>query len=137
MLDDTASTCVGVSQPLTCVSVIVKPSEPASRLVELAQNYTVTDFVVTNDDGKYAGLVPGEALRATLLRPEAAPLMVVSDLMQNNVPALAADETLDTALDKFAGHEVSSLAVVDADQRVKGMLTRTRLMREYHAALGE
>ena len=49
------------------------------------------------------------------------------------------DDTLDVALDRFSEHDSASLAVLSkpGDGRVIGVLTRTRLMREYQHALEE
>ena len=49
------------------------------------------------------------------------------------------DDTLDVALDRFSEHDAASLAVLSntGDGRVIGVLTRTRLMREYQHALAE
>ncbi len=80
-------------------------------------------------------MVVGEDLRTTLLQREAIPLMIVGELMRTNLPTVEPYETLDTVLEKFSRHEVASLAVLDAHQEVKGLITRPRLMRSYHRLL--
>lgn len=120
--------------PLT-PAVIVHPEDPAQKLVQLAEEYAATDYVVVDDDQQAVGMVVGEDVRTTLVQREAIPLMIVGELMRTNLPTVTRDETLDLVLDKFSQHDVASLAVVDENQRVKGVITRSRLMRQYQRAL--
>ena len=122
--------------PLT-PAVIVHAEEPAQRLIELAEDYAVTDYVVCDDDDHVEGMVVGEDVRTTLVQRDAIPLMIVGELMRTGLPTVTRDETLDVVLDKFSRHDVSSLPVVDAGERVQGVITRARLMRKYQAALAE
>ena len=120
--------------PLT-PAVMVLPEDPAQRLIELAEDYAVVDYVVTDESDKYVGMVVGQDVRATLLQRDAVPLMIVAELMRTNLPVVSPQETLDVVLEQFSRHDVSSLTVVDAGDRVKGMISRSRLMRQYHLAL--
>ncbi len=122
--------------PLT-PAVIVQPDDPAQRLLELAENYAVVDYVVADEDDLYLGMVVGEDVRATLVQRDAIPLMIVSELMRSDLPTIAPHQTLDVVLEAFARHDVASLAVVDGDDRVKGVITRSRLMRQYQQKLAE
>jgi chloride channel protein, CIC family len=122
--------------PLT-PAVIVHAEEPAQRLIDLAEDYAVTDYVVCDEDDHCEGMVVGEDVRTTLVQRDAIPLMIVGELMRTGLPTVTRDETLDVVLDKFSRHDVSSLPVLDAGDRVKGVITRARLMRKYHAALAE
>lgn len=122
--------------PLT-PAVIVQPDDPATRLVELAENFAASDFIVCDEHDRYLGMVVGDDLRSTLIHREAVALLIVSELMRTDMTSVSPDETLDVVLDKFATHEVSSLAVVDNHERVKGVITRSRLMRQYQRMLGQ
>ncbi|MEM1108080.1 MAG: chloride channel protein [Planctomycetota bacterium] len=122
--------------PLT-PAVVVHPDEPAARLIELAENYAVVDYVVTDDQDRYAGMVVGQDVRATLVQREAIPLMIVAELMRTNLPTVAPHQTLDVVLEQFAKHDVASLAVVDGSDQIKGVITRSRLMRQYQSTLSE
>ncbi|MGP1310899.1 MAG: chloride channel protein, partial [Phycisphaerales bacterium] len=119
--------------------VTVKPEDPLQRLVRLAEQYRVEDFVVVRDDGVYAGMVTGQDLRTALIEREALPLLVVEEVMRTDLPTIAVDETLDIVMGKFSTHDVSSLAVLGGDgtKKVQGLLTRSRLMARYHRALAE
>lgn len=118
-------------------AVMVHPEDPAARLIELAEDYAVVDYVVTDEADKYLGMVVGQDVRTTLVQRDAIPLMIVSELMRTNLPTVAPHQTLDVILEQFAKHDVSSLAVVDGTDVVKGVITRSRLMRQYQSALNE
>lgn len=122
--------------PLT-PAVMVQPDDPAARLIELAEDYAVVDYVVADEVDKYLGMVVGQDVRATLVQRDAIPLMIVSELMRTNLPTVAPHQTLDVVLEQFAKHDVASLTVVDGDDRVKGVITRSRLMRQYQESLSE
>ncbi|MEM6393448.1 MAG: chloride channel protein, partial [Planctomycetota bacterium] len=113
----------------------VRGDDPAQVLLDLADSYPLEDFVVSDDAGRYVGMVVGQDVRTTLLEREAVPLMIVGELMRTGLPTVTRGEAMDKALDKFAHHAVTSLAVVDGDGKVEGLLTRAGLMGRYQAAL--
>lgn len=119
--------------------VTVRPNEGGQRLLELSERFAVSDFVVVDDDDVYLGMVTAEDLQAALVFREAIPLLQVEEIERTDLPCVVLDDTLDVALDRFSGHEAASLPVLtQADGgRVIGLLTRTRLMREYQIALEE
>lgn len=114
---------------------VVYPCEPAQRLLDLAAERAVTDFVVCDEDDRYAGMVVGQDVRTTLLEREAVPLMIVGELMRANLPTVSTEQTLEQVLDLFAHHDVASLAVLDDHAGVVGVITRSKLIRRYQAAL--
>jgi CIC family chloride channel protein len=118
-------------------AVLVHPQEPAQRLLDLAEDFAATDYVVIDDEDRYVGMIVGDDVRTTLLQREAIPLMIVGELMRSDLPTVNRAETMDVVLDKFSRHEVSSLTLVDEEQHVQGMITRARLMHRYQQALGE
>jgi len=118
-------------------AVTVHPSDPVQRLLDLAEQYAVTDYAVVDDHGCYTGMVVGEDVKTTLMEREAIPLMIVGEVMRTDLPTATADQSLDVVLDKFSNHEVSSLAVTDESQKVSGMITRSRLMRRYRQAIDQ
>lgn len=123
--------------------VAVHAEDPIAKVLELYEKYKVADFVVTDHDGNYAGMLTADDLRTALLAHEAIPLLLVEELMRTDLPTVSPDETLDFVLDKFSRHDVTSLAMVRDDSpgdhagKVLGLLTRGRLMSRYHQALHE
>jgi CIC family chloride channel protein len=115
-------------------------SDPLAKLITLHANHHVPDFVVIEEGtGAYIGMVTASDIRTALLDREAIPLLLVAEVMQTDLPLIHRDETLDTVLDKFARHEVASLAVVSPIDPTLPMaiLTRTKVMQRYRQALEE
>ena len=109
----------------------------AAALVEQAEHGSAGDFVVIDESGEYCGMVTGSDLKAALMFREAIPLLQVSELQRTDLPFITPDETLDVVLEKFSRLDVDALPVlVDGDpHRVSGLVTRTKLMKRYQAAL--
>jgi len=123
--------------------VPVRPDDPLSKLIDLNERYKVVDFVVLDHDGHYLGMLTAEDLRTALIAREAIPLLLVEELVRRDLPTVEPEETLDSVLNKFSKHDVSSLAMVRppatgaGNGAVLGLITRGRLMRRYHTALSE
>ena len=115
--------------------VLVKPTDSSQRLLELAERFPVSDFVVVDDEERYLGLVVGEHLREALVYRESLPLLQVGELMRGDLPSLRVEDTLDRAVERFGIADVESLPVLDDQRRVLGMVTRTRLLRHYNREL--
>ena len=116
--------------------VLVKETESGQRLLELSERFSVNDFVVVDEEDRYIGLVTGNDLSQALIYREAIPLIQVGEIERVDLPTVEKDETLDQVLNKFSAHDVQSLAVINnANQEVIGLITRTRLMREYQREL--
>jgi CIC family chloride channel protein len=115
----------------------VYASDPVSKLVTLHAHHRVPDFPVVDHNGKYMGLVTGQDMRTALIDREAIPLLLVAELMREDLPTVAPEEMLDTVMDKFAKHDVASLAVVESSnyRRPLGMITRGAVMARYQRAL--
>ena len=120
-------------------AVTVRGDESAQRLLELSEDRSITDFIVVNERGEYRGLVTSADLKAALVYREAIPLLQVHELLRTDLPTVHPEDSLDIVLDKFARHDVQSLAVIDGRTapRILGLITRERLMRTYQTQLTE
>jgi CIC family chloride channel protein len=116
---------------------MVRPDEPASRLVDLMQDDGAHEFLVGDADGLYRGMVTRHQLHDALVNREAIPLLTVEELMRDDLPVVRQADTLDAALDRFSRHDVESLPVVhDQDPgRVVGLVSRAQLLRRYQQEL--
>lgn len=116
-------------------------SDPVSKLISLHATYHVPDFPVVDEHGHYIGMVTGEDMRSALIDREAIPLLLVAELMQTDVPPVYIDDTLDTVMNKFAKHDVTSLCLVrntpDGGMTPQGLITRGRVLQRYNRALEE
>lgn len=120
--------------------VSVRPDDPVSRLLKLNREYQVADFVVVGDHNEYLGMITSQDVRTAFLEYEAIPLLLIDEIMVRSLPTITPDEGLDSVLEKFSKHDVSSLAMVEStadSAKVMGLVTRSRLMSRYHQALRE
>ena len=117
----------------------VYASDPLSKLITLHAHHNVPDFPVVDSDGKYIGMVTGTDMRTALIDREAIPLLLVAELMRDDLPIIKPDEHLDTVMEKFARHEISSLVLVDGFSGTKplALVTRAKVMARYNAVLDE
>ena len=118
-------------------AVLVHTNHSAQRLLELSEKHLVRGFVVVDDRDRYIGMVTGADLSAALVYREAIPLLQVHEMQRVDLPTVTMDESLDLVLDKFSKHDAHSLAVLDGNdgRKVRGLITRVRLMDRYQAAL--
>lgn len=112
-------------------------SDPLSKLITLHANYNVPDFPVVDQAGEYMGMVTGADMRTALIDREAVPLLLVAELLRTDLPTIAADESLDSVMEKFALHEVASLCLVDpaSPGRPLALISRAKVMKRYREAL--
>ena len=114
-------------------------SDPLSKLITLHAHHNVPDFPVVDAEGRYMGMVTGMDMRTALIDREAIPLLLVAELMRNDLPVIKPDEHLDTVMEKFARHEISSLVLVDGFSGTKplALVTRAKVMARYNEVLDE
>ncbi len=132
---------IGVDQLVLAKAPVARPDESLSSILKRSHQEGVEDFVVLDNFGKYLGLLTIDDLKTVLLEPEAAPLLLVGEVMRADVPPLKFHDTLDAALTMFGRFEVSRLAVLDdiaVANKVPGLLgflTRAELMKRYQQEL--
>jgi chloride channel protein, CIC family len=115
----------------------VPQSTAFERLLQLTSENGISDFVVTDEAGNFAGMVVGDDIKTALLQREAIPLLLAGDVVREDLPSLKNTDDLGMALDTFSRHEVARLPVVLSTNpaRVIGLLSRRALMTKYHQAL--
>jgi CIC family chloride channel protein len=119
--------------PVTAVGI----DSPVERLLEMTAQTGVSDFVVIDRAGKYAGMVVADDLRIALQERDAIPLLVAGDIVRAELPAIRSTDDLAKALEDFSQNEVARLPVclaTDPD-RIIGLISRRALMQRYNAAL--
>ena len=132
---------IGVDQLVLAKAPVARPDEPLSSILSRSHADGVEDFVVLDKTGNYLGLLTLDDLKTVLLEPEAAPLLLVGEVMRADVPPIKFHDTLDAALAMFSRFDISRLAVLDdanpADKTpaLLGFLTRSELMKRYQQEL--
>jgi chloride channel protein, CIC family len=116
--------------------VVVNHDTPLQEVIKKAAEIETADFIVTDHEGNYHGLLIAKDLRAALLQPEAVPFLVSEELAHTNVPVVSPEESLDKVLDIFSRLEVNSLPVENPHtHEFVGLVTRAALMRRYQQEL--
>lgn len=117
----------------------VYASDPLSKLISLHASHNVPDFPVVDQDGRAIGMVTGRDMRTALIDREAIPLLLVAELMRTDIPTIEPHEHLDTVMDKFSMHDVSSLTLLDPLGRGEptALITRAKVMKRYNEVLDE
>jgi chloride channel protein, CIC family len=129
---------IGLEELELAAPSTIEAGLPVAELVARSQADPHGDFVVVDPAARYLGVFTAADLHDVLLQPEAMPLLLAGDVCRSDVPPLQITDTLAMALDLFARHEVSSLAVLrrQPQERLVVMFTRAEAMKQYHAALG-
>jgi CIC family chloride channel protein len=117
--------------------ILVHSNDSAQKLLELSEQHSVSDFIVVDERQEYIGMVTGGDLQEALVHRESIPLLQVNELQRIDLPTVTPQESLDVVLDKFSAHDVQSLPVLakSGNGRVVGLITRSRLMKQYQMAL--
>jgi len=114
-------------------------SDPLSKLITLHAHRSVPDFPVVDQDGRAIGMVTGRDMRTALIDREAIPLLLVAEIMRTDLPTLDPSEHLDTVMDKFSRHDVSSLMLLDplGNGTPIALITRAKMLQRYNEVLDD
>jgi CBS domain-containing protein len=119
---------------LTLANVATMPSAFAkvgdSVSAAAAHLSAQTDGIVVCDGNTVAGIVSAAALAALLRRDPNAPIDLA---MQPATAQLHSSDSLEAAADAFADHSVALIPVLDADERVTGVITRGDVLDAYRS----
>lgn len=121
--------------PVTAVGI----DTPLERLLDMTAQSGITDFVLIDRAGKYAGMVVAEDLRTAMIEREAIPLLVAGEVARVDLPAVRSTDDLAKVMETFSLNEVSRLPVSLAtdNDRIIGLVSRRALMQKYNQALSE
>jgi CIC family chloride channel protein len=118
---------------------VVTPSDPVQRLLDLSALTSSYDFVVSDESGKYAGMVLATELNPVLMDRDAVPVLVVGDVMRRDIEIVRTTDDLGVVFDAFSRYDVSHLPVCvpQRPDHVIGLISRTAVIRRYQEALKE
>ena len=108
-------------------------TDPVSNAIDLAQDTSRSNFIVSDADGHYRGVLTGAELRAVLIDIEAIPLLTVGEVMRSDVKPMRHTENLAALFDAFLAHDIEAMPVgleYDPDKTI-GIVTRDALMKHY------
>lgn len=116
--------------------VPIPPSTPMSELLRHATDSTHAVFPVVGEDGRVTGVVTLETLRAFFFDEDVARLAIAADCAMPLV-SVHPDDTLASALERFASSHYPELPVVEAgdSQKILGLLSYEELLEAYSREL--
>jgi CIC family chloride channel protein len=109
---------------------------PGDRLPEIIDRLSKTAYhglPVTDDEGRYLGVVSLEEVHLAAQSPPLSTLVVAADLMRSDVTPLQPDDQLDRALELFVESDRLTLPIVDGtpEKRVIGIVRRSDVSSTY------
>jgi CIC family chloride channel protein len=116
---------------------IVQDSDPVQHLLDLSAMTSTYDFVVSDSNGRYEGILLSAGLNPVLMDRDAIPLLVVGDVMRTDIPPVRTTDDLAAVFDAFSKFDVSHLPVCVPQnaEKVIGLISRSALIRKYQQAL--
>ena len=95
-------------------------------------------FPVINKESQLLGVFSINDVRAILAEAELmGDLITASDVMKCEKKVLLEDEELNSALIKFSSHKINELPVIDAENKVLGLISEHEVIEAYQVKLEE
>jgi len=105
--------------------VTIRQGSSVEEAARIMMTEGITHLPVTDKSGKLAGIVTAwDVSKAVALK-----LTLLEEIMTRNVIISAQEDPVEQAAKRMNEHNISALPVVDADQRVMGMITSDGVSR--------
>ena len=104
-------------------------------LETFAFDIQASDFVVTNSDGTYFGMISLKKVRITTELESVRALVTVDDAAEVGVPAVGPDSSLGDALKIITECDYDKAVIVDEDRMVLGYIRYNDIFAVYHQYL--
>ncbi len=116
---------------------VVHDSDPIQHLLDLSAMTSTYDFVVSDAQGRYEGMVLAAEMNPVLMDRDAVPVLVVGDVMRVDIPPVRTTDDLAAVFDAFSRYDVSHLPVCVPQnaEHVIGLISRSALIRKYQQAM--
>ncbi len=110
---------------------------PLYQIFTKAKESVQSYFPVVSHQGELMGVISLRDIRPLLMEEDLMNLIIAKDIVNENYIYLTPDDTLDTAMKKFAQKDLGQLPVVDAQnpKKLLGMLKRTDVINAYNNAI--
>lgn len=107
---------------------VVRETAPFAEIAKMFLNVRVNNLYVTNDAGRYLGIVALHDIKTYLSEPDLAKLVIARDILREDFPLVAPEQPLTEALGSFLGIVAERLPVVDPDGMLRGSLAKSDLL---------
>lgn len=115
----------------------VAANESIERVLTAIGNGADANFIAVDETGNYLGLIGDDDLRIALIDRDAAPLLLVRDVMRSDIRPVSTSDDLLSVMDRFAATNAECLPVTvrSRPKKVIGIISRTSLMARYRQAV--
>lgn len=115
---------------------IIKRNTLLGDLEDISFKIHASDFIVTNDDGHYSGVISLKTVRLTEDLRQVRNLITVYDVVDTSIPSVHRGQSLAHALRIITEHDVDKVAVIDKGTRqVLGYIRYHDIFAVYHQHL--
>lgn len=108
----------------------VTRSKKTLECISLMNSKGIDSLIVTDDDGRFEGIVTIEAIRKS-----GKPGDMISGLIDPEAPSVKATDSAKDAFDTLTGQKAEYVVVLDDNNRVIGIVTRTGMVKSMAEAL--
>ncbi|MEJ2217004.1 MAG: chloride channel protein [Gemmatimonadota bacterium] len=125
-----------VRDVMTRDMVTVQESVPLGGLLSEVSTHTFPYVYVVNAEERFRGLIELPALRDAVLHGDALrEILMAGELAREDVPTVTPDENLDAVSRIFVGRGLEELPVVDAEERLLGIVAGHHILDAYNREL--
>ena len=107
---------------------VVLPSANFAEVAQLFLSVRVNHLYVVDEANRFLGVVSLHDIKPYLGEPDLADLVMVRDIVREDFPRVAPDQTLTEALAGFLGLSAERIPVVDRDGTLRGSLSKSDLL---------
>lgn len=109
--------------------------ETLKELVEIVKKSEKNIFAVTDNKGKFAGIIELNDIKQKLFKPEEFDKVHVKTLLKKPAAILQDDQDMHTVMEKFDITQSWYLPVLDKEKRFVGFISKTKLFNKYREIL--
>lgn len=104
-------------------------------LVELIKRSEKNIFAVTDDKGRFVGIIELNDIKQRIFQPELYDRISVRSMMKKPPTVLTLQHDMPTVMDKFDHTQSWYLPVLDGNQHLLGFVSKTKLFQKYRETL--
>src|SRR5690606_8848493 len=125
--------------------ITVTPDDTLATALKLTRKHRIRHLPVTLPNGDLAGILSDRDIRLAMPSPLTTPdaeradyleRTPIAGIMSRKVISVGSDETVEDAAKLLYSHRIGALPVVDASNRVVGILTETDILHAFVRLLG-
>jgi chloride channel protein, CIC family len=110
---------------------MAQPQDSLEKVLANFSGLSHTVLPVADPAGRLLGVISLEDAYVAVQLPGLHPVALAADLMRSDIVPLRLDDSIDHAMELFVENNVLELPVVDADDRVVGVVSRGQISSAY------